>query len=259
MEGGSDPGDEKDRVIIVGKPPIGGLPARKQQLNAIRYNFKHAIKSLQGYNPDHAKSNQDFAEVHTFTSHKEVTKLFMLADGHGSYGQEASALACKVVSQQIDKKMSEANDNDLTDEEIKKIMTNAFSEAHTWMEEDFEDRFRYSGTTLLVFLVRKNTIFLASVGDSKAILASKIGNHIVPTMVSRDHKPDIDSERERIEKAGGIVTPYLDSDHNPSGPARVWNKERTQPGLATSRTLGDIVGHRYGVSHIPGSFILTKT
>ena len=42
-------------------------------------------------------------------------------------------------------------------------------------------------------------------------------------------------------------------DHNglPSGPMRIWNKKLTHPGLAMSRSLGDVIAHKLGCSHVP--------
>jgi hypothetical protein len=40
---------------------------------------------------------------------------------------------------------------------------------------------------------------------------------------------------------------YLDADGKPVGPARVWLKTQNIPGLAMSRSLGDIVAHTVGV------------
>ena len=71
-------------------------------------------------------------------------------------------------------------------------------------------------------------------------------------MSSKDHKPDRSVELDRITKSGGVVAPYYDEDGEPNGPQRIWNKALTEPGLATSRTLGDLFGHTLGVTHTPG-------
>lgn len=175
----------------------------------------------------------------------------MLADGHGQYGCEASEFACKMVSQLIETSMGEKTEADLSDECIKKIIVDAFEQTHYKMDSDAEERFKLSGTTMMLFLIRKGIIYLAWLGDSKAFLASKVSTHLVASMESTEHKPDVNEEAERIEQAGGMVGPFLDPNGNPSGPMRVWNKDRTFPGLATSRSLGDTIGHKLGVSHIP--------
>lgn len=58
------------------------------------------------------------------------------------------------------------------------------------------------GTTALVTLIHDNTIYVANAGDCRAVL-SRNG---VAIDLSIDHKPDVEAERVRIEKAGGFVT-----------------------------------------------------
>jgi len=64
--------------------------------------------------------------------------------------------------------------------------------------------------------------------------------------LSNDHKPDLPVERERIERAGGVV-----SAAGPRGlpPSRVWVNGRV--GLAMSRSLGDGEAKTHGVSADP--------
>lgn len=64
----------------------------------------------------------------------------------------------------------------------------------------------------------KDKYYVANAGDSRAVLS----NNNKAVTLSNDHKPDLPSEKERIQKAGGYV-------HN----GRVNNS------LALSRSLGD--------------------
>lgn len=67
---------------------------------------------------------------------------------------------------------------------------------------------------------------------------------------SRDHKPSIQEEAERIVNAGGRIEAFKDQMGNHTGPLRVWSNQLV-PGLAMSRSLGDEVAHSVGVSSIP--------
>eukprot|EP00301_Raphidiophrys_heterophryoidea_P021594 c5978_g1_i2.p1 GENE.c5978_g1_i2~~c5978_g1_i2.p1 ORF type:complete len:335 (-),score=76.43 c5978_g1_i2:806-1810(-) len=58
-----------------------------------------------------------------------------------------------------------------------------------------------SGTTALVAVITTSDILVANAGDSRAVLASA-GKTVE---MSRDHKPVLDTERSRIEQAGGVV------------------------------------------------------
>lgn len=77
--------------------------------------------------------------------------------------------------------------------------------------------------------------------------------------LSKDHKPDIPEEKERINISGGRVSSYVDIDPMtgvkvPVGPARVYLRYEDYPGLAMSRSLGDLVAHSVGVSNEPGMY-----
>lgn len=209
--------------------------------------------SMDGYSPEYEKENQDFSKYYSFTTNKVITNLFMLADGHGPIGHTASATAIDLLSHKLEQKFADHAETVITDDFIKKALADSFEEIQLKFKSDSENAYKYSGTTMVCALIRKNVLYLASVGDSKGFLASKNGSSIVPSLVTKDHKPDVEEEKDRILKAGGMIGPYLDADKQPNGPNRVWNKAMTEPGLATSRTLGDISGHNFGVSHVPGS------
>jgi len=71
--------------------------------------------------------------------------------------------------------------------------------------------------------------------------------------LSRDHKPNIEEEKIRIEKKGGKVEKFIENGKR-IGPYRVWKKNEAYPGLAMSRSLGDLVASKIGVISVPGNF-----
>ena len=79
-----------------------------------------------------------------------------------------------------------------------------------------------SGTTLILALLDEEELFIANVGDSRAVFANEAGR-AVP--MSYDHKPCQLKEKKRIQEAGGFVAMN-----------GVW---RVMGVLATSRALGD--------------------
>jgi len=58
-----------------------------------------------------------------------------------------------------------------------------------------------SGTTALVSVITPTHVLVANAGDSRAVLAT--GG--ITREMSQDHKPVLESERTRIEQAGGVV------------------------------------------------------
>uniref|UniRef100_A0A0C9S216 protein-serine/threonine phosphatase n=1 Tax=Wollemia nobilis TaxID=56998 RepID=A0A0C9S216_9CONI len=58
-----------------------------------------------------------------------------------------------------------------------------------------------SGSTACVALIRDSQLIVANAGDSRCVLSRKGQAY----NLSRDHKPELENERERILKAGGFI------------------------------------------------------
>ncbi|KAL6141135.1 hypothetical protein ACLB2K_059426 [Fragaria x ananassa] len=58
-----------------------------------------------------------------------------------------------------------------------------------------------SGSTACVAIIRNNQLVVANAGDSRCVISRK--GQAYP--LSKDHKPDIENEKERILKAGGFI------------------------------------------------------
>jgi len=52
-------------------------------------------------------------------------------------------------------------------------------------------------------------------------------------------------------KQGGRVDCFKDDENNDIGPHRVWLRDQNLPGLAMSRSIGDLVAESVGVSYTP--------
>jgi serine/threonine protein phosphatase PrpC len=70
--------------------------------------------------------------------------------------------------------------------------------------------------------------------------------------LSYDYKPEMPEEKQRIEAFGGVVEQLKNKMGEGVGPYRVWAKEGGYPGLAMSRSIGDLVGKKLGVIPNPG-------
>lgn len=127
----------------------------------------------------------------------------------------------------------------------------------------------------------RGLFYIGSLGDSRAILGTssppdvhpaiepkeaaekrlltKIRNQreipsthmLTAVQLTKDQKPDDPDEFSRIVKSGGRVQRLTDLSGKPVGPFRVWRKTENTPGLAMSRSIGDIVGSEIGVIHNP--------
>ena len=106
-------------------------------------------------------------------------------------------------------------------------------------------------------------IFIANVGDSRAIIARALPadpQAVSADALTNDHKPDDKDEAAVIIANNGRIDSYRDAQGNPLGPLRVWLKTEDIPGLAMTRSFGDQVAARVGVNAVPemGELELSK-
>jgi serine/threonine protein phosphatase PrpC len=88
------------------------------------------------------------------------------------------------------------------------------------------------GSTAVIAIIKDTMLYLAHVGDARAILA----RDSKAISLTEDHKPDHPKERERIESMGGVISTL--------GVARI-------NGLAVSRAIGDYYVRNQGVIPSP--------
>ena len=108
-----------------------------------------------------------------------------------------------------------------------------------------------SGSTCISLLFYEDLIISANLGDSRAIMGKLIDNKWVYELLSRDHKPSEIDEVLRIKYKNGEIHPFLNEDGSYSGPNRVWIKGQGIPGLAMTRSFGDIIGSTVGIISEP--------
>ncbi|XP_049408707.1 probable protein phosphatase 2C 51 [Solanum stenotomum] len=101
-----------------------------------------------------------------------------------------------------------------------------------------------SGSTAIVVLWMNGQILVGNLGDSKALICSRkthfdqenegdLITRLQAEELTKDHHPDRDDEKARIEAAGGVVL--------------VVGVPRVNGILAVSRSIGDIRLKRYGI------------
>ncbi|CAE8636129.1 unnamed protein product, partial [Polarella glacialis] len=90
-------------------------------------------------------------------------------------------------------------------------------------------------------------VWVANVGDSRCVISS-LSRKLV--FASADHKPDLASERARVEASGGEVRSKV---CGPDGWTvhRIFVQGQDYPGLAMSRSLGDQSVKHLGVIATP--------
>ena len=209
----------------------------------------------RGFNgPDIKKINQDnFFIYNNFNNNPDY--VFMgVCDGHGLYGHFVSSFLANTLPQNMNDNILEKNISKIENisfENLENIIRDTFITTNIQLSEDGRIDITYSGSTCVSILLTPKKLICANVGDSRCILGKFNNEKWFSKNLSRDHKPNIPNEYERIIKMGGRVDTYKDNENNCFGPDRVWLKNEDTPGLAMSRSFGDEVAHSIGVISEP--------
>lgn len=194
----------------------------------------------------------------------ENSLLLALFDGHGKEGQRVASFCINFMRDFFTTCHSMFKTD--AEEAIKKMILDCDEKLRA---KSSKIDASLSGSTAVVVYLTNEGIHVASVGDSRAILASvpndnlSVGSYqaapnpytrkIEPSRqlaaigLSVDQKPNHEVELNRIEKHGGKVQQLTDDFGNKVGPFRVWQKNGILPGLAMSRSIGDGVAKEIGV------------
>jgi len=139
------------------------------------------------------------------------TSVFGVFDGHGGDG----------MSKFCEKHMPSTIAS-YPPQDVRNAVVGAF---HRVDEAGRTSNHQGSGSTAMVCCVREDTIYVGNAGDCRAVLC-RGGQAIV---MSEDHRPSREAERERIEAAGGWVEQASKTDAD----------SRVNGDLSVSRGLGD--------------------
>ena len=168
------------------------------------------------------------------------TTILGVFDGHGLFGH-----FCSYTIQQLFPKLLMANPNYKTNLELALKQTfNKVDEALRGIAQQ-EGRFSVllSGSTTTIIVHRDGNLYVAHVGDSRAIMCKQSKEEgILAFPLTRDHTPSLEDERRRIEANDGEVR-RLDE----WSPTRVFGQGANYPGLAMSRAIGDEIAKSFGV------------
>ncbi|KAL8425258.1 hypothetical protein Efla_002324 [Eimeria flavescens] len=197
--------------------------------------------------PGVSKVNQDaFLFLSRWGRSREAYWLSVM-DGHGPAGHQVAAW----VRQRLPQCVAEAW---LHEKDVQAALSQGFEAAAQELKRSSLN-LQFSGTTCVGCVLQGASLYVANVGDSRAILGkedSSGGPHAPwkAVALTRDHKPELEDEKKRILAAGGRIA-ALQEDGEPCGPLRVWLQTEDVPGLAMSRSLGDTLAGSVGVTSVP--------
>ena len=162
-----------------------------------------------------------------------------VCDGHGEKGE--------LVSKYVTNKLPEYV-QDLNNESI----SNAFKKINNEIYNTKSIESDMSGTTVVSVIITPEKILCPNLGDSRAVLFKSDSGIYYAKNLSRDHKPAEPDESKRIQFNNGRIKRCYDEDLKKYYvPERVWLKNKEEPGLAMTRSIGDKIAHSVGVIDEP--------
>ena len=209
------------------------------------------------------KTNQDTLVSLTNINKIKDFNIFGVLDGHGVDGHHVSNYASEFIPSQIinNPEIKELSDPELIYQKLKEnncqIITEAFLTCDEQLKNAEFDAFGSGSTCILIIHIGQH-ILCANVGDSRALVAYDDNkedqelNYLEQAQLSIDYKPDLEEEKNRILLSGGVVEQMQNQFGEGVGPYRVWVKGEDYPGLAMSRSIGDLKGKTIGVISEPG-------
>ena len=209
------------------------------------------------------KTNQDSYLILTNIFNLNYNILGIL-DGHGNDGHYVSQFIkneiIKIFSLEETYNINKNYKNQINEELIYQKLTNnnfnfiknTFLQFDNILQKENFDSNQSGTTCILLFQISKYLI-CANTGDSRCILikkASHINNNKIYNLtyenLSNDHKPNNPNEKKRIIEKGGEVHQNLNSEGDYEGVFRIFEKGEKFPGLAVSRTIGDMESKSIG-------------
>ena len=206
------------------------------------------------WKPGIEKANQDNYFILDNINNNSKYIYMGVCDGHGIYGKEVSNFLINNLPQNLNKNIINNKIKYLSFESINNlsnIIINSFNQTNNELINNKNINTDLSGSTCVSILFTPRRLISINVGDSRCILGKFNGEKWQSKNLSRDHKPSEEDEKNRIILNGGRVEQNRDEFGNGRGPLRIWLKDEEIPGLAISRTFGDEIAHKIGVTNEP--------
>jgi len=119
--------------------------------------------------------------------------FYAVFDGHG--GKQCAIVAEKELHKQI------LNNPDfLSGKDIEGALAKAFRDTDDIIARKAQEEGWNNGSTAVIVLIIDDTIWLANIGDSEAILGRRKDKSVTPVLLSKVHKPTREEEKKRLEE-----------------------------------------------------------
>jgi serine/threonine protein phosphatase PrpC len=213
----------------------------EENVNAVvRCGYKTHTGSVMGKKKKH---NQDSCLIEQKLLGLRGQYLFAVCDGHGAKGHKVSAL----IKQSLSSKVCASLQENPPPCSLSTPLRNGVRSLVSLVESSDID-LHFSGSTLVAVLIRGRKLACANIGDSRAVLGScNRQDRWQAVELSNDHKPVRSDEARRIAEAGGVIRQFQTAAGESIGPLRVWAREKDVPGLAMTRSIGDLASKKNGI------------
>jgi len=209
-----------------------------------------------------SKTNQDTLVSKTNINNIKDFNIFGVLDGHGPNGHLISQFAGQFIpnyiinNSEIKMQTNPESIYFILKQNNYQIIKQAFIMTDNNLQTQKFDS-KESGSTCVLIIHIGNHIICANVGDSRAIAVfdeknDRSLNYLKSIPLSIDYKPDLPEEKSRILMSGGWVEQIKNSFGEGIGPYRVFAPDEDYPGLAMSRSIGDLDGKKFGIIPEPG-------
>ncbi|XP_019439753.1 PREDICTED: probable protein phosphatase 2C 35 isoform X1 [Lupinus angustifolius] len=253
-EGGSELGPyHAQRKHILTQRALELVPVPSHNLT-----LEYSVLTQRGYYPDSPdKANQDSFCIRTQIQGNPNVHFFGVYDGHGQFGSECSSFVKDSLVETL------SHDPVLLEDPVNAYTSAFLTTNYELHNSEVDDSM--SGTTAITVLVIGDTLYVANVGDSRAVLAVKDGDRIVAEDLSSDQTPFRRDECERVKQCGarvlsvdqveGLKDPNIqtwgDEETQGGDPPRLWVPNAMYPGTAFTRSVGDNLAETIGVIAVP--------
>ncbi|KAH6819059.1 Protein phosphatase 2C family protein [Perilla frutescens var. frutescens] len=204
-------------------------------------------------------TNQDRCIVWEEFGCQEDMMFCGIFDGHGPWGHYVAkkvreSMPSSLLRHWLVEASLDINTDHHLDKDLRRlnIWKHSYLKAYAAVDQELEhhrkiDAF-YSGTTALTIVRQGELIFIANVGDCRAVLGSySESGKLVAEQLTIDLKPNLAEEADRIRQCNGRVYCL----HDEPGVHRLWLPNEDSPGLAMSRAFGDYCLKDFGLISVP--------
>ena len=219
------------------------------------------------------KTGQDAVMIRKIKVNNIEYNVFGVFDGHGDHGHHLSSFIRKnliLVFKHFLKKDQHSLKKviNLTIEYLNDriaVISKEYNKRSSFENIPSDKNFNAekSGTTCVLTIITQGQIYSVSLGDSRALIGvlDRTTNpdkpFFVPVQITVEHNTSNKKEQQRVISKGGLIKQYTNEHGKLVGPLRVWNSEERYPGLVVTRSFGDLIGKKCGISGT--AVILQKT